>query len=70
MLYLKAAFESSCFQLEIKIQRNDSVSLAASKQEKLLGEHFQKAYSVYLIRCLWGVMIKNKSDWTEYWCFR
>ena len=70
MLYLMAAYESSCFELEIEIQRNDSVSLAASKQENLLGEHFQKAYLVYLIRCLWGVMIKNKSDWTEYWCFR
>ena len=49
MLYLTAAFEFYKFEREIQIQG----SLAASLQEKLLGECFQKAYLVYLIRCLW-----------------
>ena len=53
MLYLMAAFEFYKFEREIQIQGNDLNSLAASLQEKLLGECFQKAYLVYLIRCLW-----------------
>ena len=54
MLYSKtAAYESYKFEREIQIQSNDLNSLAAITQEKLLGEHFQKANWVYLIRCLW-----------------
>ena len=49
----KAAYESYKFEREIQIQSNDLNSLAASIQEKLLGQCFQKEYSVYLIRCLW-----------------
>ena len=37
------------FEQEIQIQCNDSNSLAASLQLKLLGKHFQKVLSVYLI---------------------
>ena len=53
MLYSTAAYESYKFEREIQIHGNDLSSLAASIQEKLLGEHFSKAYSVYLNRCLW-----------------
>ena len=55
MLYSKvAAYESYKFEREIQIQSNDLNSLAASIQEKLLGQHFQREYSVYLIRCQWS----------------
>ena len=42
MLYSKAAYESYKFEREIQIQSNDLKSLAASIQEKLLGESFQR----------------------------
>ena len=42
MLYSKADYESYKFDREIQIQSNDLNSLAASVQEKLLGEHFQR----------------------------
>ena len=41
MIYSTAAYDSYKFEWEIQIQSNDLNSLAASIQEKLLGEHFQ-----------------------------
>ena len=60
MLFSKvAAYEAYKFEWEIQIQSNDLNSLAASVQEKLLlGERFQKVYSVYLIRCLWVYLVQ------------
>ena len=42
MLYSTAAYVSYKFEWEIQIQSNDLNSLAASIQEKLLGERFQR----------------------------
>ena len=42
MLYSKAVYESDKFEQEIQIKSNDLNSLAASMQEKLFGEHFQR----------------------------
>ena len=42
MLYSTAAYVSYKFEREIQIQNNDLNSLAASIQEKPLGEHFQR----------------------------
>ena len=42
MLYSTAAYVSYKFEREIQIQSNDLNSLAASIQETLLGEHFQR----------------------------
>ena len=42
MLYLAAAYVSYKFEREIQIQSNDLNSLAASIQEMLLGERFQR----------------------------
>ena len=52
MLYSKVAYESYKFEREIQIQYNGLNLLAASIQEKLLGELLEKVYLVYLIRCL------------------
>ena len=40
MLYSMAAYDPYKFEREIQIQSNDLNSMAASVQEKLLGEHF------------------------------
>ena len=42
MLYSTAAYDSYKFEREIQIQSNDLNSLAASIQETLLGERFQR----------------------------
>ena len=42
MLYSTAAYDSYKFEREIQIQSNDLNSLAASIQEMLLGERFQR----------------------------
>ena len=52
MLYSTAAYVSYKFEREIQIQSNDLNSLAASIQEMLLGERFQRR-TWSLIRCQW-----------------
>ena len=42
MLYSTAAYDSYKFEREVQIQSNDLNSLAASIQETLLGERFQR----------------------------
>ena len=41
MFYSTAAYDSCKSEREVQIQSNDLNSLAASIQEKQLGEHFQ-----------------------------
>ena len=55
------------FEQQIQIQSNDLNSLAASIREKLLGQHFQKEYSVYLIRCLWNHLFIKANKLTSKW---
>ena len=61
MLYSTAAYDSYKFEWEIQIQSNDLNSLAASIQETLLSERFQRCTrSIYLD--VYGLYPQSRSE--------